>query len=173
MLTMRTELLILMVLASGIMVMAQTQTFTRDDVEYKLDLPSSQWQVIPRVDVHNHYEFVNGNDPANGYLRLRKIVVDSDTTGEKLFGRDEKWELQRLPGYVLCSECSGVSFKGELAGVVFAYEYVSAGRVISGKIYYLQVDKHTFYVLNFTASTEKFGSLSNQFDVMARSFRMK
>jgi len=39
---------------------AQTQTFTREGVEYVLDLPSSSWRAVSRVDVHEHLEFVNG-----------------------------------------------------------------------------------------------------------------
>ena len=164
---------ILVMLIAGVIVSGQTRTFTRDDVEYKLDLPSTQWQVISRVDVHNHYEFINGSDPASGHLRLRKIVVDSATNAEELFRRDEKWELQRLPGYVLCGECSGECFEGALAGVVFAYEYVTSGRVMSGRIYYLQVDRHTFYALHFTVSSDKLVSIRTQMDMIARSFGIK
>ena len=75
---------------------AQSWTFARDGVEYVIDLPSATWRVVPRVDVHEHVEFVNGNDEANGYLRLSKILVDSDTTAANLFQSDEKWNLQRF-----------------------------------------------------------------------------
>ena len=54
---------------------AQTQTFTREGVEYVLDVPSPSWRAVSRVDVHEHLEFVNGDDYSNGYLRLRKKVV--------------------------------------------------------------------------------------------------
>ena len=167
------NLTIFMLLAGSAVVSAQTRTFTRDDVEYKLDLPSSEWKILPRVDVHNHYEFVNGSDVTSGYLRIRKIAVNSEITAEELFRRDEKWELQRLAGYVVCGECTGVDFEGSLTGVVFAYEYVSHGRVMSGRIYYLRVDKHTFYALHFTGSIDKLPSLRNQMDMIARSFSLK
>ena len=45
------ELIIFMLLAGSTVVSAQTRTFARDDVEYKLDLPSLDWQVVPVVDV--------------------------------------------------------------------------------------------------------------------------
>jgi hypothetical protein len=46
---------------------AQTQTFTRDGLEYEIDFPSPSWQPISRVDVHEHFEFINGDDYGNGY----------------------------------------------------------------------------------------------------------
>ena len=76
---------ILLFVASSLVFAVQTRRFTRNDIEYELELPSPAWQVISRVDVHTHLEFVNGNDPANGYLRLRKIVVGQPTTSSDLF----------------------------------------------------------------------------------------
>ena len=51
---------------------AQPQTFTRDGLDYALDLPSPLWRAVSRFDVHDHFEFINGDDYSNGYLRLRK-----------------------------------------------------------------------------------------------------
>src|SRR4029079_6005529 len=119
---------ILLLMVSCVLASAQTRTFTQDDIEYALDLPSPAWQVISRLDVHDHFEFQYGDDAANGYLRLRKMLMDHGTSAAELFQRDEKWELQRLPGYVLCRECNGREFKGELSGTVFEYEFVSGGK---------------------------------------------
>lgn len=152
---------------------AQSWTFARDGVEYVIDLPSATWRVVPRVDVHEHVEFVNGNDEANGYLRLSKILVDSDTTAANLFQSDEKWNLQRLPGYVVCSDCNGDAFRGYLSGTTFSYEYLSGGRTMAARVYYLQSDKRTFYVLRFTVARDKLQSIREQMDFMARSFRLK
>lgn len=149
---------------------SQKRTFTTDDLEYVLDLPSPEWQTATRFDVHQHFEFVYGNDPANGHLRIRKILVDSGTTTAELFERDEKWELQNLAGYVVCS---GAEFKGQLSGTVFSYEYVSGGRPMFGNVYYLQIDKLTFYSLRFTASRDKLPILRNQMEFIARSFHLK
>ena len=152
---------------------AQTQTFTREGVEYVLDLPSRSWRTVSRVDVHEHLEFVNGDDYSNGYLRLRKRLVTSDTTSQDLFSEDEKWELQKLPGYVVCSGGKGTEFNGKLKGTVFSYEFVNQGRNMDGRIYYLRLDSHTFYILHFTVASEKLPSLRNQMDSIARSFHLK
>ena len=152
---------------------AQTQTFTRKGVEYALDLPSPSWRAVSRVDVHEHLEFVNGDDYNNGYLRLRKKLVTADTTSEDLFREAEKWELQKLPGYVVCSGGKGTEFNGQLKGTVFSYEFVNQGRNMDGRIYYLRLDNHTFYILHFTVASEKLPNLRDQMDSIARSFHLK
>ena len=151
---------------------AQSWTFSRDRVEYVIDLPSATWRVVSRVDLHDHVEFVNGNNEVDGYLRLTKILVYSDTTAANLFQSDEKWNLQRLPGYVVCSDCNGEAFRGYLDGATFSYEYISGGRTMAGRVYYFQLDKRTFYALRFTVARDKLQSIREQMDFIARSFRL-
>lgn len=167
-----TTAIMFLLLANSLAFPVQTRRFTRDDIEYVLEFPSPAWQVFSRVDVHTHLEFVNGNDASNGYLRLKKIVVWQPTTTSELFRQDEKW-AQPLPGYVVCSECDGISFKGQLSGQFYSYEFVSGGKTMYGRIYYLEVDKRTFYSLRFTVARDKLQLIQEQMDSIARSFRLK
>lgn len=169
----RTRPILVLLLANSLVLAGQTRWFTRDDIEYVIELPSPAWQVVSRVDVHDHFEFINGNDPLNGYLRLRKVLVDQPTSASELFRREEKWELQHLRGYMVCSECDGVAFEGRLSGTFFSYEYVSGGRAMSGRIYYLQLNQRTFYSLRFTVAREKLQAAGEQMDLIARSFHLK
>ena len=169
----RILLTLLALIVAGISATAQNKTFTRDGLDYALDLPSPLWRAVSRFDVHEHFEFINGDDYSNGYLRLRKKVVAPGTSTEDIFREDEKWELQRLPGYVVCSNGKGADFNGHLRGTVFSYEYVDGGSAMDGRIYYLQLDNRTFYVLHFTVASEKLQSLRDQMDSIARSFRLK
>ena len=164
---------LLLIIPLSINASAQSQTVTRESVEYVLDLPSPSWRAVSRVDVHEHLEFVNGDDYSNGYLRLRKKVVTPDTTLEDLFREAEKWELQKLPGYVACSGGKGTEFNGQLKGTVFSYEFVNQGRNMDGRIYFLRLDNRNFYVLYFTVASEKLTSIRDQMDSIARSFRLK
>jgi hypothetical protein len=152
---------------------AQTQAVTMKGLDYELDLPSPSWRTASRVDVHEHMEFINGDDYSNGYLRLRKRFVTAGTTALDLFRHDETWELQRLPGYIVCNDGIGNAFEGHLKGTVFSYEYVYQGRNMDGRIYYLQVDNRTFYTLHFTVASDNLQSLREQMDFIARSFRLK
>lgn len=162
-----------LLLASSLAFAVQTRRFTKPDVEYELELPSPAWQVYSRIDVHDHLEFVNGNDVLSGYLRLRKITVAQPTTAAELFSHDEEWELRRLPGYVICSQCEGISFNGQLSGTAFSYEYVNGGRTIYGRIYYLKLDSRTFYSLRFTVARDRLQGMEEQMDFIARSFHLK
>ena len=129
--------------------------------------------VVLRFDVHEHPEFIYGTDELNGYLRLSKMLVNSRTSPADLFQSEEKFSLQHLPGYVICDDCKGESFGGNLSGATFSYEYTDAGKVMAGRIYYLQVDTRTFYALRFTVAQDKLPALREQMNSIARSFRLK
>lgn len=152
---------------------AQTVTFTSEGVAYQLELPSTRWQAVPRVDVHQHFEFVYGGDRADGYLRVREHLVEAGTTAEDLFRREHARALNLLPGYVGCAPCEGERFEGRLSGAVFAYEYASGGRPMAGRIYYLRVNSRAFYSLHFTGESGKLHALKGQADLIAGSFRLK
>src|ERR1043165_9913191 len=50
--------------------------YTSESEGYTVELPSQTWKAVPRADgVHEHTDFVNG-ERADGYLRIRKEVVD-------------------------------------------------------------------------------------------------
>ena len=59
-------LTLLALIVLGTSAAAQNKTFTRDGLEYVLDLPSPLWRAVARVDVHEHFEFINGDDYSNG-----------------------------------------------------------------------------------------------------------
>jgi hypothetical protein len=158
---------------STAVVKGQAVRFTRDDIEYVIELPSSAWHALSRTDVHTHLEFVYEGDRRNGYLRLRKNLVRAGTSAEDLFRRDEKLELRSLPGYIACCSGSGEKFEGNLSGLMFSYEYTDGGIPAAGRIYYLQADGLTFYSLHFRAGRDQFNKLRSQMDQMARSFRLK
>jgi len=64
---------------------APAVTFEREGVGYRLELPSTRWRAVPRVDVHEHFDFVNGNDRDDGYLRIRMSLVEAGTTPKDLY----------------------------------------------------------------------------------------
>lgn len=164
---------VLFVIVSALTANAQTQLFSRDGVEFQMEFPSASWRAVIRVDVHEHVEFINGTDGRDGYLRLRKKLVAPGTTTATLFAEDEKWELSGLTGYVVCSGGTGTEFSGKLKGTRHSYEFVKDGTNMDGRIYYLQADSRTFYVLHFTVASAKLARLVPEMDVIARSFQLK
>jgi hypothetical protein len=157
-------------IASVLALAAQTQTFTSDNVDYTLELPSSAWRIVQEADsVHQHTEFIYG-DRTEGHLRIRKEVVDEGTTASDLAKRDQEQKLRFMPGYVDGKE---ERFAGRLNGVTISYEFTSGGKPMAGRTYYLQADNRTIYALRFTALRDKLSRIRNQTDLIARSFQTK
>jgi hypothetical protein len=153
-------------------VVGQTVVFERAGVEYRLELPSARWRAVPRVDVHQHYEFVNGEDRSDGYLRVRKNLVEAGKTFKDLYQGDEV-DLKLLPGFVACGSCEGEPFSGGLNGAVFSYEFTKGGHPFVGRIYYLQVDARSYYTLHFTCARKKLPVALSEAGSIARSFRLR
>jgi hypothetical protein len=151
--------------------LAHAQTvFTSEKVDYAIELPSATWKVITEPDaVHEHTEFVYG-DRLEGYLLIRKEVVEAGTTASELARRDQDQKLQFLPGFVAGKE---EKFAGRLNGVTVSYEFIKTGKPMLGRVYYLQVDNRTIYALRFSGLRDKLARIRNQTDLIARSFRIK
>lgn len=155
---------------SSFSVLAQTETFSDANTDYTLELPSPTWRLIEKPDAeHEHAGFIYG-DRMDGYLLVRKEMVDAGTTPENLSERESNQRLRFLPGFV---EGKEEKFSGLISGVVFNYEYTSAGKPMTGRIYYLQANNRTIYVLRFTGQRDRLGRIRNQMDIIARSFRLK
>jgi hypothetical protein len=149
---------------------AQTETFSDANVEYTFELPSATWRLIEKPDADRALAgFING-DRMDGYLQIRKEVVDAGFTPQNLSQRESEQKLRFLPGFI---EGKEEQFGGRMNGVVFNYEYTSAGKPMTGRIYYLQADNRTIYVLRFTGMRDRLGRIRNQMDIIARSFRLK
>ena len=160
--------LLMIFMAASCSIAAAQQTY--DGEEYTLELPSSQWQVISGPDAaHEHAEFVNG-DRLNGYLQIRKEVVEAGTTPSALARRDLDQKLRFLPGFV---EGKEEKFSGRLDGTTISYEYIKTGKPMMGRIYYLQADNRTIYALRFSGLRDKLAQIRNQTDFIARSFKLK
>ncbi|HKG48484.1 MAG TPA: hypothetical protein VKB02_17235 [Pyrinomonadaceae bacterium] len=146
------------------------QVYTHDKVDYSFDLPSATWRAILEPDAaHEHPEFVYG-DRLDGFLTIRKEVVEAGTTAAELARRDQDLKLRFLPGFV---EGKQEAFNGRLDGVTISYEFVRTGKPMLGRTYYLQVDNRTIYALRFTGLRDKLSRIRNQTDLIARTFKMK
>jgi hypothetical protein len=146
------------------------QIYTHEKVDYSFDLPSPTWRAILEPDAaHEHPEFVYG-DRLDGFLTIRKEIVEAGTTPAELARRDQDLKLRFLPGFV---EGKTDPFNGRLNGVTMSYEFVRTGKPMIGRTYYLQVDNRTIYALRFTGLRDKLSRIRNQTDLIARTFKMK
>ncbi|MGH9943807.1 MAG: hypothetical protein ACRD9R_15795 [Pyrinomonadaceae bacterium] len=146
------------------------EAYTNDRLEYSLELPSPTWRVVARGDgAYQQEEFIYG-DRSDGLLRIRKEIVEAGVTASELARRDHDLKLRFKPGYVQGKE---ENFPGRLKGITSAYEYTGGGKPMAGRLYYLQADNRTVYVLHFEGSRDKLLRIRNQTDQMARSFQLK
>ena len=167
---MKNLIAILVLSLLGCVSVAAQDPYTSGNDEFTVELPSSVWRVISEPDaLHQHMEFVYG-DRLDGYLQIRKEVVDAGTTPSDVARRDLGQKLRFLPGFV---EGKEENFAGRLNGVTVSYEFVRTAKPMLGRIYYLQADNRTIYALRFTGLRDKIARIRNQTDVIARSFKLK
>lgn len=146
------------------------QLYTHEKVDYSFELPSPTWKAILEPDAaHEHPEFVYG-DRLDGFLTIRKEVVDAGTSPAEVARRDQDLRLRFLPGFV---EGKEENFDGRLDGVTISYEFVRTGKPMIGRTYYLQADPRTIYALRFTGLRDKLTRIRNQTDLIARTFKLK
>lgn len=161
---------VLLLITGSYSLAAAQEAYTSDQVDYTVELPSTLWRAISEPDAaHERAEFVNG-DRLDGYLQIRKEVVDAGTTPSDLARRDMEQKLRFLPGFV---EGKEEPFKGRLNGVTVSYEFIKTAKPMMGRIYYLQADNRTIYALRFTGLRDKLARIRNQTDFIARSFKLK
>ena len=150
-------------------VLAQSGTFSDPNVDYTFDLPEAAWKmtVKPSTTTPNvEYVF---NDRRDGHFEVRKLpILKNDTLADVI--RDEEAKLQFLPGFVAGQE---ENFAGNYRGTVFNYEFVRAGRAMSGRFYFLKAADNVLYVLRFTGERDKLKSIRNQTDSIARTCKVK
>ncbi len=148
---------------------AQSKSFSDANAPYAFDLPSANWKMTVKPSPTSpNVEYVYG-ERQSGHFEVRNQTLKSDSTLTDLI-RDEEQKLQFLPGYVAGKE---ENFKGTFDGKVFNYEFVRAGRRMSGRFYFLKANETTVYVIRFTGVGEKLRSIRNQTDSIARTFDLK
>ena len=159
-----------LLLALGCSVTIAQQVYTSDNVDYVIELPSTDWRVISEPDAaHERVEFVFG-DRLDGHLKIRKEVVAAGTTASDIARRDQDQRLRFLPGFVAGKE---EKFAGRTNGVTASFEFIKTGKPMLGRVYYLEADNRTIFALRFTGLRDKLARIRNQTDSIARSFKVK
>ncbi len=165
------SMLVLLAITGSCFLATAQEAYTSDQIDYTIELPSTVWRAIVEPDgAHGHAEFIHG-DRLDGYLQIRKEVVDAGTTPADLARRDLDQKLRFLPGFV--EGKAAEKFSGRLNGVTVSYEFVRTAKPMMGRIYYLQADNRTIYALRFTGLRDKLARIRNQTDLIARSLKLK
>jgi len=159
-------LAILLSLLTIVSAFGQTDSFSDSNVDYSFELPDAKWKMTVKpsaISPNVEYVFIDRND---GHLEVRRLTVAKNAILSDVI-RDEEAKLQFLPGYVAGRD---ETFAGRLRGAVFNFEFVRAGRPMSGRFYFLKASDKTVYVLRFTGFRDKLRSIRNQTDSIGRTF---
>ncbi len=150
-------------------IFAQNTAFSDPSAEYTFIVPDAQWKMTVKPSALSpNVEYVF-NDRQDGHLEVRKITVKpTDAMTEIIRGEEDK--LQFLPGYVSGKQ---EQFAGNFKGAIFNYEFVTRGRAMSGRSYFLRVAPDAVYLLRFKGERDKLRSIRNFTDSMARTFDIK
>ena len=145
------------------------QAFSETSVDYSFSLPDAKWKMTTKPSSTSpNVEYVYG-DRFDGHLEVRKLTVPKDVILTDIVETEEQ-KLQFRPGFVAGKQ---ENFNGKLRGVIFNFEYVAAGKNMSGRYYFLKANDTTLYVLRFSGQKDSLRSIQNQTDSIARTFALK
>jgi len=143
---------------------AQTRTFSDPNFEFTFEIPEERWKVVSKTPNVN-LVFATAKE---GDLEIRKLTVPTNKAISDVMKSEEE-KLFLRPGFVAGKD---ENFNGALRGAIYNFEYVNAGRPMSGRFYFLRSGE-IVYVLRFTAYTNNLRSLRTQTDLIARTFQVK
>ena len=147
----------------------QTRRYTDQTLQYALDLPSPDWNIISGVGITGEStEFSYGKGLV--LLRVRRELKDADVSTAEVVQRQQQFDRVSLAGYV---KGEIESFAGRLSGTRYPYEYISAGKRVRKITYYLQANNRVIYRIEFTGPAEELSDVTNDIEFIARSFRLK
>ena len=150
-------------------IFAQDGPFSDPNVNYSFSLPDAKWKMTVKPSATSpNVEYVYG-DRFDGHLEVRKLSVAKDAILTDVV-RDQEQSLQFRTGFVAGKE---ENFLGRLKGTVFNFEYVAAGRNMSGRFYFLKANETTVYVLRFSGQKDSIRTIRNQTDSIARTFAVR
>lgn len=150
--------------------MSQTRTYTAENLNYVLVLPSEQWRAINVPGIAKDSTQFRYDNGGTVHLRIRRQLVHADVTVADLIQRQQTLHRSSLRGYVKEKVEPDTS---RLNRSRYAYEYVKDGKPTGMVIYYLEANNRVVYRLEFAGSPDLLRNISEQTDFIARSFRLK
>lgn len=150
------------------------EVFEDPEGKYVVTLPSGWLGIVNqdalgRTDVNIVFRVRE-----NGALKVRRIE-GTDPTVEVIeyANKDENERVRFAPGYTKLKMEKFLITAGKY-GALLSYDYkTTSDQPFTGRVYYVRGDDRTVYILQFTGRRTTLGSLRNQTDAIARSFKTK
>ncbi len=150
------------------------EVFEDPDGQFSVSLPNGWLGIVSRDGLGRTDLYIVYKIRENGSLKLRRID-DADPNREVMeyASKDEAERVRFSPGYDKISFEKFILSPGK-SGALLSYDFKTvSGQPFTGRIYYLRTSEKTIYILQFTGRKHILGTLRNQTDAIARSFKAK
>jgi hypothetical protein len=150
------------------------EVFEDPEGKYVVTLPTG-WLGIVNQDALGRNEVnIVFKVRENGSLKIRRIDgADPNVEVLEYANKDEADRVRFAPGYTKIRMEKFLITAGK-HGALLSYDYqTTSAQPFTGRVYYVRTDERTVYILHFTGRRSTLGSLRNQTDVIARSFKSK
>jgi hypothetical protein len=145
-----------------------SEVFADPEGKYSLTLARGWSAVVSRDPLGRSDVKVVYNINEHGTLKIRRVTVEEGTEPLVYAKSDEEKTLRFHPGY----DKGGIEpFRGGVDGALVSFDFMTGGKPMLGRVYYLRVNPTTIYVLRYTGLRNILGPIRNQTDQMARSFK--
>jgi hypothetical protein len=168
------NLLIILVAILFVPTIFAQEVFDDPEGKYTVTLPAG-WLAIVNQDSLGRKEVnIVFKVRENGALKVRSIdEVEPNIEVMSYAKRDEEQTVRFMPSYDKISLENFVLGAGR-TGALLSYDYKNAsGQPFTGRNYYLRTGEKQVYLLRFTGRKNILGTLRNQTDAIARSFKAK
>ena len=150
------------------------EVFEDPDGKYTVSLPTGWLGIVNRDALGRNDVNIVFKVRENGSLKLRRIDgADPNIDVLEYAGKDEADRIRFAPGYTKIRMEKFLVSPGKY-GALLSYDYqTTSAQPFTGRVYYIRTDEQTVYILQFTGRRSTLGSLRNQTDLIARSFKSK
>ncbi|NBO64635.1 MAG: hypothetical protein EBU88_07295 [Acidobacteria bacterium] len=150
------------------------EVFEDPEGKYTVSLPTGWLGIVNRDALGRSEVNIVYKVRENGSLKVRRIEgAAQDGEVVEHANKDEADRIRFTPGYTRLRMEKFLISPGKY-GALLSYDYQTiSAQPFTGRVYYLRTDDQTLYVLQFTGRRNILGSLRNQTDLIARSFRSK
>jgi hypothetical protein len=166
--------LVVLLIALFVPAIYAQEFFEDPEGKFSVNLPSGWMAVVNQDSLGRKDVNIVFKVRENGALKVRRTDdVDPNMEVMDFAKRDEEQTVRFSPGYDKIS-LENFLIGGGKSGALLSYDFRNAaGQPFTGRNYYLRTDEKTVYVLRFTGRKNILGSLRNQTDSIARSFKAK
>ncbi len=150
------------------------EVFADPDGKYTVTLPVGWLAIVSQDSLGRKEVNIVFKVRENGLLKIRRVdETDPNAAAMDFAKKDEEQTVRFQPGYDKLT-LENFLLGGGKTGALLSYDYKTvAGQLFTGRNYYLRTDEKTIYALRFTGRRNILGTLRNQTDSIARSFKGK